>query len=123
MQLQDISQTIISALEYLRKAADTNINENEKEVRWLTWKASSDLEYGLFLFGIYYKEENKSSSWKFSVSKQSKIESLIESTQEMLKEAAKNFELENLEDTYNKMWIAKGQLLKIHDLFEKKRKN
>jgi len=122
MQLQDISQTIISALEYLRKAADANIKEDKKEVKWLTWRASSDLEYGLFLFGLYYQEENRSSSWKLPASKQSKIDSLIESTQEILKEAEKNFELENLEEAYKKMWIAKGKLLRIHDIFEKKRR-
>jgi len=122
MQLQDISQTIISALEYLRKAADANIKQNEKEVKWLTWRASSDLEYGLFLFGLYYKEENKSSLWKLPASKQSKIDSLIDSTQEILKEAEKNFELNNLEEAYKKMWVAKIQLLRVHDLFEKKRK-
>jgi len=122
MQLQDISQTIISVLEYLRKAADANIKQNEKEVKWLTWRASSDLEYGLFLFGLYYKEENKSSLWKLPASKQSKIDSLIESTQKILKEVEKNFELNNLEEAYKKMWVAKGQLLRIHDLFEKKRK-
>jgi hypothetical protein len=122
MQLQDISQTIISALEYLRKAADANIKEDEKKVMWLTWRASSDLEYGLFLFGLYYQEENKSSSWRIPVSKQSKIDSLIESTKEILKEVEKKFDLENLEEAYKKMWIAKGQLLRVHDLFEKKRK-
>ena len=122
MQLQDISQTIISALEYLRKAADANIKQNEKEVKWLTWRASSDLEYGLFLFGLYYKEENKSSLWKLPASKQFKIDSLIDSTQEILKEAEKNFELNNLEEAYKKMWVAKIQLLRVHDLFEKKRK-
>ena len=122
MQLQDILQTIISALEYLRKAADANIKEDEKEIKWLTWRASSDLEYGLFLFGLYYKEENKSSSWKLPESRQSKIDSLIISTQEILKEAEKNFEITNLEEAYKKMWIAKGQLLRVHDLFEKKRK-
>ncbi len=122
MQLQDISQTIISALEYLRKGTDVNIKENEKEIKWLTWRASCDLEYGLFLFGLYYKEENKSRSWKLPASKQSKIESLIESTQEILQEAIQYFKLENLEEAYKKMWMAKGQLLRIHDLFEKKRK-
>ena len=122
MQLQDISQTIISAVEYLRKAADANIKGDEKEVKWLTWRASSDVEYGLFLFGLYYKEENKSPSWRLPVSKQSKIGSLIESTQEILKEVEKKFELENLEEAYKKMWIAKIQLLRVYDLFEKKRK-
>lgn len=122
MQLQDILETIISALEYLRKAVDANAKEDEKKIKWLTWRASSDLEYGLFLFGLYYKEENKSSSWKLPVSKLSKIDSLIESSQEILKEAEKNFELEKLEEAYKKMWIAKGQLLRVHDLFEKKRK-
>ena len=123
MQLQDISKTIISAVEYLRKAADANIKEDEKKVMWLTWRASSDLEYGLFLFGLYYQEENKSSSWRLPISKQSKIDSLIESTKEILKEVEKKIELENLEEAYKKMWIAKGQLLRVHDLFEKKRKS
>jgi hypothetical protein len=122
MDLQKISKSIISALENLRKATEAQIKKNEKEVMLLTWKASSDLEYGLFLFGLYRQEENRSSSWKLPISKQPKIESILKKTQEMLKVAEKNFELENLEEAYKNMWIAKGELLRINDLFEKKRK-
>ena len=122
MHLQKISKTIISALEYIRKAKDAHFKEDEKEVIWLTWRASSDLEYGLFLFALDTQEEYLSASWKLPVLKHAKIESLLSNTQKSLKEALKNFELEDLEEAYKKTWTAKGQLLQIHDLFEKKRK-
>jgi len=122
MQTQKISKTITSALAYIRDAADAHTKGDEDKVIQLTWRASSDLEYGLFLFTLKNEKEDRSSSWKLPSSKQPEIESLLNNIQDSLEEAAKNLESENLEEAFKKMWIAKGQLLRIHDLFEKKRK-
>ena len=73
----------------------------------LTWKASSDLEHALFLFALKHPQENRKSSWKLPASKQPEIESTLISTQDTLKEAAKNLEADDQKEAHKKTWIAK----------------
>jgi len=119
MQIQKISKTVASALAYIEDAIDPQAKGNEKKVMQLTWRAASDLEYGLFLFSL---KNSESSSWKLPPIKQPKIDSLLASTQEILEEAAKSLEADNLKEAHKKLWIARGQLLRIHDFFEKKQR-
>ena len=120
MQTQKLSKTVTSALAYIEDAIDIQTKGNEEKVMQLTWRAASDLEYGLFLFSLRNPEETRSSSWKLPPIKQPKIESMLASTQDLLKEATKNVEADNLKEAHKKMWIARGQLLRVHDFFEKK---
>jgi len=120
MQVQKISKTVTSALTYLEDSIEAHAKGDENKVIQLTWHAASDLEYGLFLFSLIYSEETRSSSWKLSPSKQPEIESLLASTQNLLREAAKSLEADDLKEAYKKTWMARGQLLRIHDFFEKK---
>jgi non-homologous end joining protein Ku len=120
MQTQKISKTVASALAYIKDTIDPQAKGNIEKVMQLTWRAASDLEYGLFLFSLRYPEETRSSSWKLPPIKQPKIDSLLASTQDILEETAKSLEADDLKEAHKKMWIARGQLLRIHDLFEKK---
>ena len=120
MQTQKLSKTVTSALAYIEDAIDIQTKGNEEKVMQLTWRAASDLEYGLFLFSLRHPEETRSSSWKLPPIKQPKTESLLASTQDLLKEATKSLEAEDLKEAHKKMWIARGQLLRIHDFFERK---
>ena len=122
MQIQKISKTVASALAYIEDAIVAQAKGNEEKVMQLTWRAASDLEYGLFLFSLRYPEETQSSSWKLPPIKQPKIESLLASTQDLLKEATKNLEADDLKEAHKKAWIARGQLLRIHDFFERKQR-
>jgi len=122
MQIQKISKTVTSALAYIEDAILAQAEGNEEKVMQLTWRAASDLEYGLFLFSLRYPEEKRSPSWKLPPIKQPKIESLLASTQDLLKEATKSLEADNLKEAHKKTWIARGQLLRIHDFFEKKQR-
>jgi len=122
MQIQKISKTVASALAYIEDSIDPQAKGNEEKVMQLTWRAASDLEYGLFLFSLKGPEETRSSSWKLPPIKQPKIESLLASTQDILEEAAKSLEADDLKEAHKKLWIARGQLLRIHDLFEKKQR-
>ena len=123
MQIQKISKTVASALAHIEDAIDPQAEGNEEKVMQLTWRAASDLEYGLFLFSLRYPEEKRSPSWKLPPIKQPKIESLLASTQDSLEEAAKSLEADDLKEAHKKMWLARGQLLRIHDFFEKKQRN
>ncbi|MCJ7722080.1 hypothetical protein MUO98_06725 [Candidatus Bathyarchaeota archaeon] len=123
MQKEKIVKTLNSALTCLEDAIELHAKGNEEKVMQLTWKASSDLEYALFLFLLEYPQENRKSSRKLS-SKQPEIESILISTRDTLKEASKNIDADELNEAQKKTWIAKDQLLRIHDFFEKKgRKN
>jgi len=122
MQTQKISKTVTSALAYIEDAILAQAEGNEEKVMQLTWRAASDLEYGLFLFSLKDPEETRSSSWKLPPIKQPKIEFLLAATQDILEEAAKSLEADDLKETHKKVWIARGQLLRIHNLFEKKQR-
>ena len=122
MQIQKISKTVASALAHIEDAILAQAKGNEEKVMQLTWRAASDLEYGLFLFSLKGPEETRSSSWKLPPIKQPKIESLLASTQELLKEATKSLEADDLKEAHKKTWKARGQLLRIHDFFEKKQR-
>ena len=122
MQLQKLSKTVTSALAYIEDAILVQAEGNEEEVTQLTWRAASDLEYGLFIFSLKHQEEIPSSSWKLPSIKKPEIESLLAATQDILQEAASNLEADNLKEAHKKMWIARGQLLRIHDFFEKKQR-
>ena len=122
MQVKKISKTVASALAYLKDSMDLHVKGNEEQVNQLTWHAASDLEYGLFLFSLIYPDENRSSSWKLPPSKQPEIESLLASTHDLLRDAADSLEAEDLKEAYKKTWMARGQLLRIHDFFEKKQR-
>jgi len=121
MQKEKIVKTLNSALTRLEDAIELQAKGNEEKVMQLTWKASSDLEYALFLFLLEYPQENRKSSRKLS-SKQPEIESILISTRDTLKEASKNIDADELNEAQKKTWIAKDQLLSIHDFFEKKRR-
>ena len=123
MQVQKISKTVTSALTYLEDALEAHAKGDENKVIQLTWHAASDLEYGLFLFSLMHQDETRSSSWKLSPSKKPETESLLASTRNLLREAAKNLEADDLKEAHKKTWLARGQFLRVHDLFEKKQRN
>ena len=120
MPIKKTLKAVASALEYLEDAVDAQAKGDEDKVIQLTWRAASDLEYGLFLFALKSLEETRNPSWKLPASKQPEIESLLASAQDLLKEAANSLEADNQKEAYKKMWIVRGQLLRIHDFFEKK---
>jgi hypothetical protein len=122
MSIKKIEKAVASALAYLTDAVDAEAKGDEDKVMQLTWRAASDLEYRLFLFALKSLKETRSSSWRLPASKQLEIELILASAQDLLKKAANNFEAGNQKEAYKKMWIARGQLLRIHDFFEKKRK-
>ena len=120
MQLEKISKTIASALAYLEDSADVYAKGNETKVMQLTWKAASDLEYGLFIFSLIHQDEARSPAWKLPHIKKLEVEALIASTTALLKGAAKSLKADEFKEAYKKTWLARGQLLRIHDFFEKK---
>ena len=121
MKQENIFKAIMSAIAYLEDSMEALVEKDEKKVAHFAWRAASDLEYALFLFSLMHQDETESPSWKLNPkSKQLEIEPLLISAQDLLKEARNRFEANEVHEAHKKTWIARGQLLKFHDLLEKR---
>lgn len=123
MKQEKIVESIASAINHLEGSMKALAKKDEKNLVNLVWRAGADLEYALFLFSLMHQNESESSSWKIdSHSKQVEISSILSSVQNLLREAKDNMKASELLDAHKKTWTARGRLLKVHDTFEKKRK-
>lgn len=113
----------MSAINHLVGSRKALARKDEKNLVNLVWRAGADLEYALFLFSLMHQNESESSSWKIdSHSKQVEISSTLSSVQNLLREAKDNMKAGELPDAHKKTRMARGYLLRVHDTFEKKRK-
>ncbi|TEU05136.1 hypothetical protein E3I90_04965 [Candidatus Bathyarchaeota archaeon] len=123
MKQEKIIESIASAVNHLEGSMKALAKKDEKNLVNLVWRAGADLEYALFLFSLMHQNESESSSWKIdSHSKQVEISSILSSVQNLLREAKDNMKAGELFDAHKKTWTARGYLLRVHDTFEKKRK-
>jgi len=120
MKQENIFKAITSAIANLENSMEALAKKNENEVVRFVWRASSDLEYALFLFSLIHQDETESSSWKLDPhSKQVEIGPLLISAEDLLKEAKESFEADDLHEAHKKTWMAQGHLLRIQEFFEK----
>jgi hypothetical protein len=118
-----ITKAVLSAMKHLENSRKSIKENNENVLTNQVWKASAEVEYTLFLFSILQQNEHQSHSWKVDLkSKQLEVAPAITSTQELLKKAKISFENGDLLEAHKKIWIARGYLLKIQKVLEKKRK-
>ncbi len=121
MKQENIFKAMTSAIAYLEDSMEVLVKKDEKKVAHFAWRAASDLEYALFLFSLMHQDETESSSWKLNPkSKQVEIGPLLISAQDLLNEAKNSFEADELHEAHKKTWMARGQLLRVHDFLEKK---
>jgi len=117
-----IIETIKSAINHLESSMKALANGDENGVAGSVWRAAADLEYTNFLFSII-QNKPESHSWKLDLrSKQVEIEPLLLSTQDLLKEAESGLDVGKLHEAYKKTWMARGYLLKVQGILEKRRK-
>jgi hypothetical protein len=123
MKRKNILEAITSAINHLENSMKTLVEKNEKEFMRSVWLAASDLEYALFLFSLSHQDENVGSSWKLDPrSKQFEIGPTLVLAQDLLEEAKGSFEADELHEAHKKTWMARGHLLRVHEFFEKKRR-
>ena len=123
MKQEKISEFLASAINHLVGSMKALAKKDKKNLVNLVWRAGADLEYALFLFSLMHQNESESSSWKIdSHSKQLEISSILSSVQNLLREAKDNMKAGELPDAHKKTWMARGNLLRVHDTFEKKRR-
>jgi len=126
MQKEKIKDALNSAMAHLDDSTRAlTKNNDEKAVVNSLWLASSETEYALFLFSLMHPEEAESSSWKQSSQPKQVVEvgPALASAQSLLKEAKNNIEAGVTERAYEETWTARNLLLKVQELFEKKRKS
>ncbi len=119
---QKIIEAVKSAINHLESSTQALVNRDENGVAGSVWRAAAELEYANFLFSII-QDESQSRSWKLDPrSKQVEIEPLLVSAQDLLKEAENVLDVRELHEVYKKTWMARGYLLKIQEILEKRRK-
>ena len=122
MEQVKLKKAITSAVSNLEHSLQALLKRDEEGLLNYVWRAAADSEYALFLLFIIHKKIVERSSWNSSFH-QKKVEvgpSLV-CARDNLKEAKKNIEANDLNNAYKKTWLARGYLLKVQDLFEKKR--
>jgi hypothetical protein len=101
-------------------------NNDEKAYSDSLWLASSENEYALFLFSLMLPEKSET---LLPRKESSQPKQLIEaapalaSANSLLKESKSNIEAGATQKAYEKAWTARNLLLKVQELFEKKRKS
>ena len=119
---QKIIEAIKSAINHLESSMKCLVNRDENGVAGAVWRAAADLEYANFLFSVM-QDESESRSWKLDLrSKQVEIEPLLVSAQDLLREVEIGLDVSELREAYKKTWMARGYLLKVQEILEKRRK-
>ena len=97
--------------------------QDESAVGDAVWRAAAETEYALFLFSLSHQGEYVTSSAKHSkTTKQTEVGPALTSAQDLLKEAKESLSVGSIEEAHEKTWDARGYILKVWDLLEKKRK-
>jgi hypothetical protein len=123
MNREKILSAITSAISHLKNSMKLFSNKNQEETFNMAWRASSDVEYCLFLLSLLHPGAVESFSLKRkSMSKQMETQQALISALNMLKEAKSNIESNDSAEAHKKTWQARIYLLKVQENFEKKRK-
>ena len=123
MNREKILSAITSAIGHLENSMKLFSNKKEEETSNMVWRASSDVEYCLFLLSLLHSNEAESLSLKHkSSSKQMEIQPALTSALNMLKEAKSSVKNDDLAKAHEKTWKARSYLFEVQKIFEKKRK-
>jgi len=119
---QKIITAIKSSINHIENSMKALANRDENGVADSVWRAAAELEYANFLFSII-QNESQSHSWKLDPrSKQVEIGALLVSAQDRLREAGNGLDMSEPNEAYKQTWMARGYLLKVQEILEKRRK-
>jgi len=125
MHREKITGAINTAMNHLKDFMRTlEKNNNDEAVANSLWLASSEIEYALMLSSLMHPNESESFPWKHGSQPKQVVEVrlTIVLVKELLEAAKNNFEAGATEKAYEEAWMARNLLLKVQELFEKKRK-
>jgi hypothetical protein len=124
MKDEKMMSAINSAIKSLENSMKALVERDEKAVLNHVWHAAADSEYALFLFSILHQEESEGSTWKSSFHmKQVEAGSALALARELLEEAVKHIEADELNEAYKNTWMAQRYLLEAQQAFEKRQKS
>jgi len=125
MGTEKLNKAVASAVDNLEEAIKALIKGDERETLRRVWRAAADSEYALFLLSINSNTNpEKSHSWKFSQNpKNVETGPALTLAQELLEEAEGNIRTDNLQEAHRKTWMARGYILGVQEIFEKRRKS
>lgn len=119
MEQGKLIKAVTSAISNLEDSAKALVEKNEKDVLGHVWQAAADSEYALFLFSFTQPEGSEGSSWKSSFHlKKVEIGPAVVLAQDLLEEAKKSIEKDDLHEAYKKTWMARGYLLKVWNMLQ-----
>jgi len=122
---KEIEAALKKTNEYLEEAIKAVVNKNEVKVREMIWKASSELEYFLFLLSMAIGEDNlqKANPRLGSDPKiKGEIGPFLVSIQDLLTEAQKLLQRKSRIEAYVKAKAARNGLLRLHTTLERQMK-
>ena len=126
---ESLEKEAISSLELayncLEEAIKSAIEKKEHNLGELVWKASSELEYSLFLLSMKIGEENLpkiNPSSRFDPKFKGEIGPFLVSIQDLTAEAIKLLKKKLYSEAYEAARAARNGLLRLHTMLERQRK-
>jgi len=122
MKTEKLIEAVASAVDNLEETIKALIERDERETLRHVWRAAANSEYALFLFSIDSNTSPENSHpWKFSPNpKNMEMGPALTLAQELLKEAEKNIGTGNFQEAHRRTWMARGYLLEVQGIFEKR---
>jgi len=123
---RNLNKALELAVACLENAVKAVIEKNEAKIKDLVWKASSELEYALFLLSLKIDEDERLRKVRTKINidpnfKTNELGPILVSVQELTIEAQKLLN-KNVKEVYEKVRAARNFLLRLHEMFEKQRK-
>lgn len=123
---KNVNSALESAAVFLEDAMKAVLKKDETKVKELVWKASSELEYALFVLSLMINEDEKltKTRMKLDVNPNYKndLGAVLVSAQDLTVEAQKLLDKKHFEEAYGRVKAARNYLLRLHEAFEKQRK-
>ena len=123
---KNVNLALESAAAVLEDAMKAVLKKDETKIRELVWKASSELEYALFVLSLMIGEDEKLTKirMKLDVNPNYKndLGAVLVSAQDLTVEAQKLLDKKHFEEAYRRVKAARNYLLRLHEAFEKQRK-
>ena len=123
---KNVNSALKSAAALLEDAMKAVLKKDETKIRELVWKASSELEYALFVLSLMINEDEKLTKIRMKLdvdpNYKNDLGAVLVSAQDLTVEAQKFLDKKRFEEAYRRVKAARNYLLRLHEAFEKKRK-
>lgn len=115
MNLKKIKLCVLKALKELEDALDSYVKNNIKAAKFKVWKASSELEYALFIFEVLWEFSNNTQVVPRKVGKKRDITEYIVKPQEFLQKALTFLEKEKIDKAYENILTCREILIEFQE--------